>query len=512
MNASPAGLPILAPNAERLPYTVRIGGGRLAFRICLYAFISLMGLALLAVAAGSTGVGPGPARASSIGVAVLIASVGLSLAGIGLRQLWMLRAPAAVFHADRLEIPTLSGRRVLRRAEIAGVSRTIATRNGSYFQIYPVAGAGPVARLDGWVREDPVVAGWFDGAPDPVAEAVKTDRASVLADPRYGADENERAARLGLAKTIVSGFSVACLGLAGWLGFFAPLNLVSIAVGAGAIAAGAVLVQWSDGLVVWIAQRKARPSVIAALAPLAALAARSVFITHLVDLLPIVCVALALGLAVTAAVGVKWSAESGGLNGALSIGVGAGMLGFGLFILADVALDPSLPAVARATVMDKHVSHGKSTRYVLTLGPWGRTAGGDANVSGEFYDQVPVGLVICVSHHPGALGVIWYELGTCPGSSSGAASSTSRYYPVAAELKQTEGSAVVSCAVANDLKLRDCRAVSETPPGYGFGDAAVKDLQDQVVLKSRPPSGQIRTTVRFKLDENPTPPRAGLRR
>lgn len=49
-----------------------------------------------------------------------------------------------------------------------------------------------------------------------------------------------------------------------------------------------------------------------------------------------------------------------------------------------------------------------------------------------------------------------------------------RYYPARAERMGTSGLAKMTCRVTANGQVRDCRVVSETPAGEGFGDAALK--------------------------------------
>ncbi|MBB1180634.1 hypothetical protein DSM05_15940, partial [Pseudomonas sp. FW305-3-2-15-E-TSA4] len=86
--------------------------------------------------------------------------------------------------------------RVLSRSAIRGVGGTIHSRGGSYFQIIPLVPSEPTISLSASVREDPVVAAWLQGAPNPDAEKLAADRAAVLSDPRFGATQAERTTKL----------------------------------------------------------------------------------------------------------------------------------------------------------------------------------------------------------------------------------------------------------------------------------------------------------------------------
>ena len=49
----------------------------------------------------------------------------------------------------------------------------------------------------------------------------------------------------------------------------------------------------------------------------------------------------------------------------------------------------------------------------------------------------------------------------------------SRYYPDLAQRRDIGGRVRVQCRLANDGVLNDCVVLSETPAGYGFGEAAL---------------------------------------
>jgi TonB family protein len=49
-----------------------------------------------------------------------------------------------------------------------------------------------------------------------------------------------------------------------------------------------------------------------------------------------------------------------------------------------------------------------------------------------------------------------------------------RYYPFIGQYLNLEGRAVISCTVTSTGDLSNCSTASETPPGLGFGDAALK--------------------------------------
>lgn len=94
--------------------------------------------------------------------------------------------------------------------------------------------------------------------------------------------------------------------------------------------------------------------------------------------------------------------------------------GWGLLALIDKDFDSSPAAVYRTEVLDKQVSHGRSTTHRLSLSPWGpQTKAGAVDVDRGFYDQVEKGQTICVALHPGFLRARWFALSNCADGRAG---------------------------------------------------------------------------------------------
>lgn len=79
-----------------------------------------------------------------------------------------------------------------------------------------------------------------------------------------------------------------------------------------------------------------------------------------------------------------------------------------------------------------------------------------------------------------------------------------RVFPAKASAEKQDGKAMMSCRVLQDGTLANCRVVSEVPPGYGFGQAAIalasKFRARPATLDGQPLSG---AEIRFALDFNP---------
>ncbi len=81
----------------------------------------------------------------------------------------------------------------------------------------------------------------------------------------------------------------------------------------------------------------------------------------------------------------------------------------------------------------------------------------------------------------------------------------SRYYPTRARREHVTGYALLRCEVTPTYGVRGCRVTTETPPGYGFGESALKVAALMTLPeKDRPiarPGQQINLPIRFKLPD-----------
>jgi protein TonB len=83
----------------------------------------------------------------------------------------------------------------------------------------------------------------------------------------------------------------------------------------------------------------------------------------------------------------------------------------------------------------------------------------------------------------------------------GAAYST--YYPDRAQRRGISGAVVLRCRVTDAFGMADCVVESEQPPGYGFGQAALKIATTAILptkdKESVSPGQVVHFPVRFKL-------------
>lgn len=63
-----------------------------------------------------------------------------------------------------------------------------------------------------------------------------------------------------------------------------------------------------------------------------------------------------------------------------------------------------------------------------------------------------------------------------------------------------DGSVTVECTVAQNGTLSACIVISESPPGLGFGQAALDVAQKAKLTNAQSrPGGKVRFTTRFRL-------------
>ena len=88
--------------------------------------------------------------------------------------------------------------------------------------------------------------------------------------------------------------------------------------------------------------------------------------------------------------------------------------GFGVTTLSNELLDSGKVRVYPTHVLEKHISHGRSTTYRLYLDAWGPQQRPEwVDVSRSFYSSVDQDNTVCVYLSPGALRIPWYVVGHC---------------------------------------------------------------------------------------------------
>ena len=353
----------------------------------------------------------------------ILRTFSLVLIGFGLYLAAGLVRWATVLYPDRVEYRGVFRTRSLNRADIVGY-RIRQTRNtGKTYRLMPREGGGRGLTISAFGRPDGTLMAWLADFPDLDAQARRAAETTLLADPAWGADAASRGAALARARKAAGFLYGLALALAAW-GLFAPdpYTLCILVLGL-ALPAAVVFVAVSGGR--WSLldmPSDARPSVVGiVMFPAMILALRAVIDVHLLDWRPLLVGAAAIGLALSG-----WSA-SGPLRGprprstAFSMGLIGLAWGWGALVQLNARLDVAPASTERVRVLDHFISHGRSTTYRLRLDAWSaRPASDDVNVPEDLYERVRVGDTVCVTPHPGALRVGWFEVQACPSGGSAA--------------------------------------------------------------------------------------------
>ncbi|MGI4862926.1 MAG: hypothetical protein ACRYFZ_03330 [Janthinobacterium lividum] len=246
-------------------------------------------------------------------------------------------------------------------------------------------------------------------------------RATLLADEQLGSTPEERANRLRLAKRVSWALNTLGSVVAAWL-FIRP-QPYSYAIAAGIIApllaAGAL---FAFPRLMRLEAGKNSPHASISLAVL--LPSFGLLIRALVDSEPIFYasawpvvggVAAAFGLLLAAG-----SQHSLLEHGTLRRGSGNEWLlllmcavayGYGAALTANTAFDEKAPTLYQVQVLNKHMTHGKTTTYYLQITPWGPHATSeDVTVSSDYYEHMMPGDSATVATRPGRLGIAWFEM------------------------------------------------------------------------------------------------------
>ena len=96
----------------------------------------------------------------------------------------------------------------------------------------------------------------------------------------------------------------------------------------------------------------------------------------------------------------------------------AGAYGYGATSVVDIQFDFSAGDVSQVQVLDKHEYSGRhSHSYNLNLPAWGpRTGPNSIEVSAATYRAVNIGDNVCITLHPGAVGLPWFTSNACGGA------------------------------------------------------------------------------------------------
>ena len=258
---------------------------------------------------------------------------------------------------------------------------------------------------------------WLAALADVQAEDDKRARDVLESDARFGSTPVARHAAMRNAKTFATYANSAAAAIAVWLFVFPQPYESAVAVGAVAPAVALALVVWFAPLFTLSDVAKGpRPSLYALfLFPALALALRAMEDAELFDWPTALAAAFVGACALTFALMRIDGQISRKPVILLTLLVGSLGYLYGAAAEANMLLDGAHPQVFRAVVKDRFVSGGRRRAPMLRLAPWGpNTMPGDTTVDGAHYRSVKIGDTVCTFLHPGALGLRWYMIGSCP--------------------------------------------------------------------------------------------------
>lgn len=410
MTPAPPTAPSVDWSSYAWPRTYRAGGfGAVLVYLMAAAFILGGGAALVFL----TRLGlPTPlARAVMATIAAVFVAIGVAMIADSRRS-------RLTLSREGIELVELFRQRSLRRDAIAGY--VAWTHQGiTTLRLMP---SNPTQKpldiaLFG-IATDEAFLPWFLSLTDLVGVQREAARDEALADPALGADVATRSVRLDRAVRIAKGLNGVAFVVSAWAWLYPapylPLLALCALLPVAALALhGAAPAMFS----VNESPQGARGSLMALfLAPSAALALRAGFDVPLVAWTTALApTAVALAALVLAHHLVSRDRKLP-LSEQLLFALLGSMWAFGAVVHANALLDRGTPwAFTRVEVLRKRESHGKTTTYTLTVGPWGpRRDRNDLHVPAGLYREVEVGGAVCVGLRPGGLRMPWYWVGRAP--------------------------------------------------------------------------------------------------
>ena len=222
----------------------------------------------------------------------------------------------------------------------------------------------------GLYRPDADFEAWFDGVPDLDEEDRKRAEQSVLDDPQFGADREERKRTLARWRRVASISNGLGIVLFFWVFIWAEPYLLAIGVVAAAPVVALVLIRLSGGRLALYAA-DARPTLGGLMFSGLALPLRALLDIHPYHWNEGFVLVLFAGLV---AVWVSWLCDRRIAKRSVVFGLYAlAVLAFawGAVMETDMLADRSRPQVFETHVVSKWVTTGKHTSYNLNLAPWG---------------------------------------------------------------------------------------------------------------------------------------------
>lgn len=340
----------------------------------------------------------------------------LLLGGAGVYMLAQLTRARLIIDGTRIEV---RGAFTTKSADLSDIEgfRTISTRNGSYTQLQLKHGLGSISIRNSF-DTDEAYRVWFRQIPDLDQRSRRQILDEIEHEAELGATPEERLSALATAKTwgvflsIVSGIVAGAMIFAPEDFRIVPACVLSI------LPIAAILLLLRSPLLYAVFKPKADPR--AELSYILILCGFGLILNlgkvSFVSFKPLLYYAVpicAIYLAALMNAARKGSSRPGTFIALIFF---AAMYSMGLPVATDIIADHS-PATTHATlVVGKHITHGRSNTYSLTLSPWGPFEEPNSmHVTAQIYAQYDIGDRICLALHVGTLRVPWYQTTDCHG-------------------------------------------------------------------------------------------------
>jgi hypothetical protein len=241
-------------------------------------------------------------------------------------------------------------------------------------------------------------------------QEVENELTEIITDTSLGSDENERLARLAVAKRYVLPLNIVACCAAFWAFFFPrPYDLV-IGTMIALPVIGLALVAFSHGLVRLDGKPKsAYPNVASALiVPPLVLTLRAFLDWHLLSwsdtwptLAVLTAIAVVLVLAIARDARRRWA-----LFGTITC---SALYVYGTATYLNCRHDRSDPLVYESRVSERHISKGKHTSYHVTLAPFvDDEPSREIDVLQKTYERLREGDQVQIGVFEGLLGIPWF--------------------------------------------------------------------------------------------------------
>lgn len=334
--------------------------------------------------------------------------------GMGVYVVLLALRPRLTIEGTRIDVLMVFRERSADAGEIEGW-HTVQARNTKDTVLQLRNGQGTI-RISGIFATDDAFRAWMGKMPN----LDEKDREALLGEiaqkQELGATPEERLKALKTAKVWSISLAVVGVAAAGLLALGPPALHTLMAVVLAATPVAAALLLHRQPLLYAAFKQKSDPR--AEMSFVLLIAAFGLLIhasgLHLVRVEPLLWIAAPATLACLWGFAGANRAAAGRFGIWLGLGMFSCLYGYALAMVADTVDDGRVAAAYRAEVLAKHVSHGRSTSYSLTLAPWGpRTEDESVGVSQHTYDMVEIGDEACIEEHAGNLHVAWFRVVAC---------------------------------------------------------------------------------------------------